>query len=219
MLQRDYLMKMVQMLTEVIARVLLKKDIRDYAGAEEEIVNAAKSIAGLDLNLIKILSAEDMISLMNTSDIFAGRCLISAELLKEYGDILSDKGNAKESINIYIKSLWLYVEAILTKELPAPEDYYERVDFMIKNLALPEFPDKLKLKIFEYYEFTGKYSKAEDILFELIDAGFNNIHNTGKKFYGNLSLKTDDELINGNFSREEIQDGLEEINNLINSDS
>ena len=117
-----------------------------------------------------------------------------------------------------MKSLWLYLEAILTKELPAPEDYYERVDFMIKNLALLEFPDQLKLKVFEYYEFSGRYSKAEDILFELIESDFKNIHNTGKQFYRDLSLKTDDELINGNFSREEIEDGLEEINNLLNSD-
>ena len=218
MLQRDYLMKLIETLSTVIARVLLKKEVKNYEGAEEELVSAAKSLAGLDLNLIKILSAEDIISLMKTSDIFAGRCLISAELLKQYGDILSDKGKAQESLKLYMKSLWLYLEAILTKELPAPEDYYERVDFMIKNLALLEFPDQLKLKVFEYYEFSGRYSKAEDILFELIESDFKNIHNTGKQFYRDLSLKTDDELINGNFSREEIEDGLEEINNLLNSD-
>ena len=218
MLQRDYLMKLIETLSTVIARVLLKKDIKDYAGAEQELVSAAKTLAGLDLNLIKILNAEDIISLMKTSDVFTGRCLISAELMKQYGDILSDKGKVQDSINLYMKSMWLYLEAILTKELPEPENYYERVDFMIKNLELLEFPDPLKLKLFEYYEFTGKFSKAEDILFELVESDFNNIYTTSKQFYRDLSLKTDEELINGNFSREEIEDGLEEINNLLNSE-
>ena len=211
-------MKLIETLSTVIARVLLKKEVKNYEGAEEELVSAAKTLAGLDLNLIKILNAEDIISLMKTSDIFTGRCLISAELLRQYGDLLSDKGKAQDSINLYMKSLWLYLEAILTKELPVPGDYYERVDFMIKNLSPLEFPDQLKLKIFEYYEYSGKYSKAEDILFELVESEFNNIHNTGKQFYRNLSLKTDDELVKGNFSREEIEDGLEEINNLLSSD-
>lgn len=212
-------MRMIETLTTVIAKVLLKKEIKDYTGAEEEIMNAAKSIAGIDLNLIKILSAEDIIDLMKTSDTFAGRCLISAELLKEYGDILSDKGKAEDSINVYMKSLWLYLEVIISKELPTPEDYYERTDFLITNLAMLNFPVQLKLKMFEYYEFTGRYSKAEDILFELIESDFNNIHNIGKQFYRNLSLKTDDELTNGNFSREEIEDGLEEINSLLDPES
>ncbi len=211
-------MKLIETLSTVIARVLLKKEVKNYEGAEEELVSAAKSLAGLDLNLIKILSAEDIISLMKTSDIFTGRCLISAELLRQYGDLLSEKGKVQDSINLYMKSLWLYLEAILTKELPEPENFYERVDFMIKSLSRLEFPDQLKLKVFEYYEYSGKYSKAEDVLFELVESDYNNIHNTGKQFYRNLYLKTDDELTRGNFSRDEIEDGLEEINNLLSSD-
>ena len=212
MLQRDYLMKMTQQLAAVLVKVLFHKDKKSFAEAEEEIESAAKTMVGLDLKLIKILDINDILKLIKTSDIFAGRCLISAELLKEYGDILGEKGKHEESINIYLKSLNLYLETILTKELPHPEEYFERVNFLIKTLTSAEYKDDLKLKIFDYFEYSGQYSKAEDILFEMVDSGTDGIKETGIQYYKRLQLKSEEELWKGNFSKEEIEESLEELN-------
>ena len=219
MLQRDYLMKMTQMLATVLTKVLFNKENKNYMEAEKDIESAAKTLVGLDLNLIKILNVEDVLKLMKTSDVYAGRCLISAELLKEYGDILGEKERINESIDIYIKSLWLYLETILTKELPEPEIYYDRINFMIKNLTTPETDTDLKLKIFEYYEFSGQYSKAEDVLFELMDSDTEGIKAKALKFYERLQLKTEEELVNGNFSREEVEESIEEIKSRYNTEN
>lgn len=219
MLQRDYLMKMTQMLATVLTKVLFNKEKKNYIEAEKEIESAAKTLVGLDLNLIKILNVEDVLKLMKTSDVYAGRCLISAELLKEYGDILGEKERINESIDIYIKSLWLYLETILTKELPEPEVYYDRINFLIKNLTTPETDTDLKLKIFEYYEFSGQYSKAEDVLFELMDSDTEGIKAKALKFYERLQLKTEEELVNGNFSREEVEESIEEIKSRYNTEN
>ena len=219
MLQRDYLMKMTQMLTTVLTKVLFNKEKKNYIEAEKEIESAAKTIVGLDLNLIKILNVEDVIKLMKTSDVYAGRCLISAELLKEYGDILGEKDRINESIDIYIKSLWLYLETMLTKELPEPEIYFDRVNFLIKSLVTAGSDKNLKIKIFEYYEYSGQYSKAEDILFELIDSDTEGIKDKALKFYERLQMKADEELVKGNFSLEEVEESIEEINSRFNTDS
>ena len=219
MLQRDYLMKMTQMLTTVLTKVLFNKEKKNYIEAEKEIESAAKTIVGLDLNLIKILNVEDVIKLMKTSDVYAGRCLISAELLKEYGDILGEKDRINESIDIYIKSLWLYLETMLTKELPEPEIYFDRVNFLIKSLVTAGSDKNLKIKIFEYYEYSGQYSKAEDILFELIDSDTEGIKDKALKFYERLQMKADEELVKGNFSLEEVEESIEEINFRFNTDS
>lgn len=219
MLQRDYLMKMTQMLATVLTKVLFNKENKNYMEAEKDIESAAKTLVGLDLNLIKILNVEDVLKLMKTSDVYAGRCLISAELLKEYGDILGEKERINESVDIYIKSLWLYLETILTKELPEPENYYDRINFMIKNLTSPETDTELKLKIFVYYEFSGQYSKAEDVLFELMDSDTEGIRAKALKFYERLQLKTEEELVNGNFSREEVEESIEEVNSRYNTEN
>jgi len=212
-------MKMTQMLATVLTKVLFNKEKKNYIEAEKEIESAAKTLVGLDLNLIKILNVEDVLKLMKTSDVYAGRCLISAELLKEYGDILGEKERINESIDIYIKSLWLYLETILTKELPEPEVYYDRINFLIKNLTTPETDTDLKLKIFEYYEFSGQYSKAEDVLFELMDSDTEGIKAKALKFYERLQLKTEEELVNGNFSREEVEESIEEIKSRYNTEN
>ena len=212
MIQRDYLMRMVEMLSIVLEKVLFNKEKKNYDLAEEDIETAAKTMVGLDLKLIKLLSIEDILKLIKTSDTYTGRCLVSAELLKEYADILGEKGKSQESVNIYLKSLRLYLETILTKELPEPGEYYPRINFLIKNLSSLNFPDELKLKIFEYYEFSGQYSKAEDLLFEIIESDIEGINEKAIKYYERLKMKSEEELIKGNFSHEEIEDSLEELN-------
>lgn len=207
------------MLTTVLAKVLFNKEIKNYPEAEKEIESAAKTIVGLDLNLIKMLSTEDVIKLMKTSDVYAGRCLISAELLKEYGDILGENERINESIDIYLKSLRLYLETILTRELPEPEIYYDRINFLIKNLTTSDSENDLKRIIFEYYEISGQYSKAEDILFELLDSDAENIKNNALKFYERLLQKTDEELEKGNFSIEEAEESIEEINSRYGNET
>ncbi len=207
-------MRMTEMLAAVLAKVLLNKEKENYEDAEKEIEAAAKTIVGLDLKIISVLNIEELVSLLKTSDTYAGRTLITAELLKEYGDIIGEKGDAKKSITTYIKALCLYIESILSKELPVPETYYPRVDFLIKHVAQFDKSRELKIRIIEYYEISGQYSKAEDFLFELIDNKDESIYDKAVGFYKRLQGKPDVDLIKGNLSREEVEESLEEILSL-----
>lgn len=209
MLQRDYLMRMTEMLTAVIAKVLFNKETKNYEEAEKEIETAAKTIVGLDLRIINILNPEDIIQLMKTSDLYAGRCLVSAELLKEYADV--HELNGKDNSSIILKSLNLYIEAILSKELPEPEKYYSKINELISFIAESDLQDDLNFKIIDYYEFSGQYSKAEDMIFELIENNNKDIIDRSVSFYKKLLHRTDEELESGNLSREEVNDALDEI--------
>lgn len=212
MLQRDYFMKMTQMLAAVLAKVLFHKEVKEYGNAESEIEAAAKTIVGIDLKLFSLLSIEDILKLLKTSDIYAGRSLITAELLKEYADILELQNN--KFTDLYSKSLELYLEALSTKELPAPEDYFFSINKVITKLSDFNFSNDLKYKLLEYYEQSGQYSRAEDILFELLEEQHNLIHDKAVSFYTMLKSKTNDELIKGNLSRQEVEEGLEEVYKL-----
>lgn len=209
MLQRDYLMRMTEMLTAVIAKVMFNKETKNYEEAEKEIETAAKTIVGLDLRIINILNPEDIIQLMKTSDLYAGRCLVSAELLKEYADV--HELNGKDNSSIILKSLNLYIEAILSKELPEPEKYYSKINELISFIAESDLQDDLNFKIIDYYEFSGQYSKAEDMIFELIENNNKDIIDRSVSFYKKLLHRTDEELESGNLSREEVNDALDEI--------
>ena len=211
MLQRDYLMKMTQLLVAVLAKVLFHKEKNNFDDAQQELESAAKSMVGIDLKLISILSIGDILQLMKTSDVYAGRCLVSAELLKEYGDILIEKGKPEDSADIYHKSLCLYIEAMLTKEVPYRVDYYPKINFLISLSNKLNFSPAFKQQLFEYYEMSGQYSRAEDILFEMIEDEVEGIDKKGIKFYERLQKFSDEELFKGNLSREEVDESLLEI--------
>lgn len=212
MLQRDYFLRMAEMLASVLAKVLFNRQNNNYEEAEKEIETAAKTIVGLDLNIINILSTDDIIKLMKTTGLYAGRCLISAELLKEYADV--QELNGKESGSIKLKSVSLYIEALLSKELPEPEKYFSKINDLIKGIPGDEVYDVLSLKLIDYYEYSGQFSKAEDLIFDLIEKNSSEIIDRSVSFYKKLQHRTDDELLKGNLSREEVNDALEEILNI-----
>lgn len=203
---------MTEMLTAVLAKVLFNKETKNYEEAGKEIETAAKTIVGLDLRIINILNPEDIIQLMKTSDLYAGRCLVSAELLKEYADV--HELNGKDNRNIILKSLNLYIEAILSKELPEPEKYYTKINELISLIDESDLQDDLNFKIIDYYEFSGQYSKAEDLIFELIENNNKDIIDRSVSFYKKLLHRTDAELESGNLSREEVNDALDEISKI-----
>ncbi|MBK8981097.1 MAG: hypothetical protein IPM38_01970 [Ignavibacteria bacterium] len=220
MLQRDYLMKMVEMLTTVLMKVLNLKESKNYSEALKELEAAGKTIAGLDFEMVKILKAEDLVTLMKTSDVYAGRCLISAGLLSEYADIIKTQ-NDRQCYDYYNKSFRLYTEALLTKEIPDPEKYIEKADQLIPVLTSAGFisddrPENYPV-LFEYYYLSGKYSKAEDVLFDILESDFPETGDKGRMrkravtFYKDLISKDETELVNGNFSMEEARESLEEI--------
>lgn len=86
----------------------------------------------------------------------------------------------------------------------------------IKNSLFIE----LSQKIFQYYRITGRYSEAEDLLYSMIDKS--NYMNKkiwveeGNIFYKNILNKTDEELECGNLPRNEVLDGINELNKKYN---
>lgn len=75
---------------------------------------------------------------------------------------------------------------------------------------------ELNEKIFQYYRITGRYSKAEDLLYSMIDKSSyidkKRLIEEGNMFYKNILSKTDEELENGNLPRNEVLDGMNELN-------
>lgn len=65
----------------------------------------------------------------------------------------------------------------------------------------------------------GKYNEAENLLFKFAENNkINDIDEIGKWFYYELSLKSDDDLLERNFSRYEIAQGLKDFNIILNKE-
>lgn len=208
MFQRDYILRMIEQLARVLAKLLLHVEKRDFRAVEEEIDHAYKNLVGLDRNTIHSLSGDSLIDLLNIGfDFKAGKSLVIAKLLMQEANLMKLKGYSQEEIEpIFTKSLQLLLEALLNEPFLL-KDYSGDVNSMLTANEVFEISPSLKYKLFQYMELSGQYALAENLLFELAVAGYRDIKLEGNRFYQRLSQKSAEELEKGNFSREEIEQG------------
>lgn len=135
MIGKDFIMRQVEILTQVIARVLLKKDINVKEEVKAEIANGCKSLIGLDYNFINSLPVDQLVNFFSiTGNLDVIKALVAAKLF----NLDSDSEEHAEKTKLKIKASYLY-DAILsnTKEDEYPElkkEIQEELDKLDKEL-------------------------------------------------------------------------------------
>ena len=214
MLYRDYFMRLVQELAVVIARVLFLKEQKKYDDALDLIRQNAKTLAGFDLDMVRHFSEEDLLRLFNLDDSAnVGKFIALAVLLKEEGSVFDGKGDEGSAYESYTKSLVLYCEALKFTDIVDLNTYRNAVDEIIDYIISYKLSEPVILRLIKYYDMAGKFSKAEDLIFENLDK--ENILTAGISFFKKLLLKKDDEIEAGELTREEAERSLEELNRHV----
>lgn len=90
--------------------------------------------------------------------------------------------------------------------------------FLNKDVAIYEFPDTGEYTDTDYLHkellfllSQGKINEAENLLFENLDSGNKRYMELALDFYERLNNFSDDYLEENNFTRKEIEEGLEEL--------
>lgn len=219
MFQRDYILRMMEQFTKVLAKVLFNKQTKNYEAAHDEIRKSYRTIFGIDEVIIYASSAEEIVELLklrgkNDPKVY----IILAELLREEADLFRESGLAKEeSAIVYQKAIALYFEALLDNPAFQTNEYFEKVNFILDELKNYHVSFPVLFKTMKYFELTGKYSQAENVLFDLVELNPVAARNEGIKFYERLQLLSDEKLEAGNYSREEISQGQRDFNERLNS--
>lgn len=208
-------MRLIEQLGQALIRIMKLKEAEQFNAAQIEINLAGKMLLGLDMELLRALSDEEIISLLKpTGELDSGKCLMAAELLKEEADIQERQGQLQESAASYAVSLSLFLEAALTNKQVRSTEYIEKIDFICGKLTDFHLPANIKLKQFRYCELIGELARAEDCLYELIESDSADYIETGIKFYKRLLQLDDAELARGNLPRDEVKEGLQALNCL-----
>lgn len=211
MIERDYIMRMIQMLVQVVARILFLKHGEQYPEALNEIQKASKQILGIELEVLRRLSDNQMIDLLSLdASLGIPKCYAAGMLLKEEAEILAATKSPADSIDSFAKALSLLTESGIRHRGPFDFSHGEAIDFVAKKLQGRDVPIHTLKKLFCYYELVHHYAKAAGVLFEVIkkEPSFTA---EGARFYESLAEKTDKELIDGNISRLEIDAGLRKM--------
>ena len=131
-------------------------------------------------------------------------------LLKENAEILSATQGAAEGRDSYIKALSLLTESGIRNKGPFDPAHDKAIDFIAEKLRGSEVPVHTLKKLFCYYELVREYGKAAIILLSVVEKEPSFVKEA-IRFYKGLSEKSDKELLDGNFSKEEVEAGLRKL--------
>ncbi len=211
MFQKDYIMRLVQQLSQALTRILFQKDSKQYQQALEEIQKSGQLFLGLDLNAIGAFSYEDLhdaLRIRNAQD--AEHVSLVAELLRHQGDCFAFEGQPEAAHQSYALALTLYLD-LGTAANPGPQlaDLPARIDLLLYSLDPLALDAAVRLKLFRYFDAAGRYAEAEDLLFHLADEQPSPaLYDEGLAFFDRLLHTSYRHLKAGNLPYEEVKEGL-----------
>jgi len=218
MMQRDYLLRMIEQLSRVLTRILNLRQAKDYEGALTLIDEVFKQTLGLSSEFINSLSNETLLAMLTSlGTLNVEKCFLAATLLKAEGEIENDQDKPDEGYYCYLKALHLFLAILLSDDKINDQDLFVEIEKVLDKLEPYELPFSTRAQLLQYFERTGRYAKAEDALFEVIEASPDeaeldaDLFQQGSEFYERLRKKNDIELAAGDFSREEIEEGLAQL--------
>ena len=221
MMQKDYILRMIQQLSRVLIQILHLREIKDYEGALTYIDDVFKQALGFGSDLITSVPHETLLAILTSFDVLdIEKCFLAANLLKAEGDIYVDQGDFDTSYYRYSRSLYLFLAIFSSNSSINDPDIFVEIEGLLNKLEDYELPAEIKSQLFQYFERTGRYSRAEDVLFELLEVDDqenepeSSLIDRGIAFYERLLRKKDTELVAGNFSWEEAREGLAQLKNM-----
>ena len=222
MYREDYILRIIREAGEALRRILGLREAGDCAAAQLHIDRAYSGLLGLSSAVAGKMHSADLLRLLS----FAGkadgeRVKVLAQLLKVEGDVRALQGRTEESRDRYLKALDLLLEIGGCAEEDPRE--FVGIDAMVEQLEVGGratlwlcIPAATWHRLFSYYETSGRYGRAEDLLFAAVEAGVDDgeIIDCGTAFYQRLGDKDDAELAAGNLTRDELAEGQAELASL-----
>ncbi|MFC3749885.1 DUF6483 family protein [Paenibacillus sp. GCM10012306] len=214
MFRRDYIVRMIEDMTTMVAKVLTLKQERKTTEALWEVDELLNRHFRLNSRLLNSLSVEDVIEMFRLGGIIESDKLQGvARLLKEESGIYTAAGNREEALFRSMRALHLYLYADMHGADRSLLSMTEEIDELLQEVQGYRIPAKTERLLLPYLESQGRYSKAEDSLYRLREQG-ENVAAEGKAWYERLLLKDPEELERGQLPLEEVKQGLQEWNRL-----
>lgn len=216
MYRRDYIMRQIEFMVEVLQRLGGLVDERRYPAAMTVIDESLEQLFGLNGTLVTRLFGREPLSQLTfgeEADLSQAKLIAAAALLQEAGDIQVEQGAEEASFTSYASALELLLAALLSDDgSPLPE-YAPDVAELTAVLAPFHLPRHLNQLLLRFYHQQRQYDEAENVLFEMLEAepAEASILEQGITFYRLILAESDLTLEMGNLPREEAEASLAEL--------
>jgi hypothetical protein len=214
MFRRDYFRDQIEQFAAALHKVLFHKEHKQFPEAQRLMDEASRHLLGLNVRSLQALSTKDILELLTYQGVTdTGKAIVLADVLKEQGELREASGEPEETDRYRSKALDLllaiYIIALEEKEDLSAE-LKPRISYLLERLGKRDFPEGVKRKLLIYYEETLAYAKAEDMLYQLLEDGIGLEQTIGQgvSFYERVRKQDNNELLKGNFSLEEAEEGM-----------
>ncbi len=216
---QDYIKRMIEQFGDFLLALKRKVNGEEYEEALEEINEAFKALLGMDSDFIAN-APDDYLVLMTSlnSGGDASKALMLTDLLDMEAKAFEARGDYEQSDVRYLKALNVLTQVALQLTHAPMADHLGRIEQFAEALQEQEVPLPLRTKdrLFQVYERVGQFSKAEDMLYDMLDSAAGEdeddaIGEGGVAFYKRLLQYNDHELEAGGLPRAEVETGLREL--------
>ncbi len=214
MLRQDYILRMIEQLAQAVGRLMARVRTEDPAVVHQELDEVLKDLTGLNFDLLDSLPLPAVLQVLEAdSEPNPARILAIAECSFVRAH-LADA--ADTALRIRVAALTLYLEALTLFRHEALAAAEKRTEDLIRDLKSIDLPPETVVRLFRYRAATGRFADAEDALFQLLarDLASPEVISEGQAFYRRLLTLEDTQLDAGNLPRDEVIDGLTELEAL-----
>ncbi|WP_010273511.1 DUF6483 family protein [Paenibacillus senegalensis] len=217
-MQRDYLVRMIWQFTDMLGQMIGLRKQRKTELIEVKMDEWLGNNLGISLELVRGLSAEDLIQLLTGGKpMEADKLILIAKLLREDGESVELQTGPDQAFPLYNKALKLFLHAHGQGKVEV--DYLEpnqEIEQLIEKVHPYTLEPQLLKDLSQYFEESGRYDRAEDYWFEWKEhpeAGETAIP-YGMAMYERWLSLPDLVLEKGNLPREEVLEALQQLESI-----
>ena len=216
MLTEDYIMRMINQMVAVLAKLIGLKDAGQYQSAQQVIDQSLEQLLGLKPELLKHMDDSSILNLLTSQgELGTERLYILAELYRHEGDILIAQNRTQEAIFDYQRALFFYLQL--------PDDQKDQDTSKIKQKIIDLFielenvnlPAEFLFQLFDFFERNGEFAFIEDVIARLLKSPEARPHIIPDiiTYYEQLLESSEWEANSGGLSRAQAEQKLELLKN------
>ena len=216
MLTEDYIMRMINQMVAVLAKLIGLKDAGQYQSAQQVIDQSLEQLLGLKPELLKHMDDSSILNLLTSQgELGTERLYILAELYRHEGDILLAQNRTQEAIFDYQRSLSFYLQLPDDQKDQDSSKIKQKITDLFIELENVNLPVEILYQLFDFFERNGEFTFIEDVIAKLLKSPEARPHIIPDiiTYYEQLLESSEWETYSGGLSRAQAEQKLELLKN------
>jgi hypothetical protein len=213
MIREDYILNWIKRYVQWLAEIVGLVKAEDHQGAMRRIDLVLRTLLEVGPDSVTALTDGEILARLTLSDppqLVQEKCAILAAVLQQLGQVCLAQQRPDAARDCFLKALQLALGLRLRGTPSALADAVPDVEDLAERLRPFSVPPRTWATLMLFRERAGRFAKAEDALFALLESAANGDEAVavGVAFYERVRLLSDELLAAGNLPRAEVEAGL-----------